>query len=591
MVELPPSHEAHVAERVKAALASGDRHSLDETDAADDADQAEADAPADAPADLPAESPSARASAGWIDRIEAAIDGADSPLLDALAEMRRLDALLRAKASKLRRVRSRGRAQAQGAQAEAVVEDGGRAARRGVGGESAGAAAAAPCAEERRQEQEAEKAELPARPHLAEHARTPPPLPIAERGGAAADGSAETTPRARGADGSPPSTAGSLALGAFVTATALLNKESGWASALPAEAAEQAELPPAARVLCEERAPELGARAEAAARGAAPRAEPGGDGGVLGGLTAGSLLACAAAELEAEGEAAHGTLFDSLAIPRLARREAREEATSLEEQAARLDPRIVRLSGAEAARLAQLEAMTEAQLLQPAAPEEARARLGAITHELCARFLGPATAPPKPEAGAQSLAERTAAALEAVAPVSRSTEPPRTADADGQRLTAHGFHDYAREQRAEREARDVLHSIDERLRALHGRPHPLAERSDEGGPCAVGPTDGADAADPISASERAQLQRLLAAVKELAQAELRASPEPTGHGAVASRAPLNILNVEEGRDERQAGTRCGELAGSSGVLRRAGAGQEPRSSESEADVLIVAHSL
>ena len=99
-VEMPLSHHADVESMVSHALASGQRPSLDDADL---------------------EAPSV--GTGWIDRIEAAIGSADSTLLDALDEIRRLDRVLRSKTQKLARVRRRGRLQAMGAHAEAAEDE------------------------------------------------------------------------------------------------------------------------------------------------------------------------------------------------------------------------------------------------------------------------------------------------------------------------------------------------------------------------------------------------------------------------------------------------------------------------------------
>lgn len=500
---MPLSHHADVESMVSHALASGQRPSLDDADL---------------------EAPSV--GTGWIDRIEAAIGSADSTLLDALDEIRRLDRVLRSKTQKLARVRRRGRLQAMGAHAEAAEDEPSAAALH--------VAPAADTAERPRSRASDDELRELCEPLSAVTLPRAEPSELAARG------------RRDGAE-TPPSTAGSALLGPFLTGTTLLNDNDsgGGGGGGGGRVAEQGALALA-----------TAHDGQSSARGGEVGDESPGGGGYLGGLTARGMLAQAEAELRAEGEAAHNTLFAQLGIPELGGDapleggddDVRPESPS--EVARRLDPRIVRLTAAESARLALLEAMAAEELCAPLVPLPQRLRLDAISAELEARFVRPASAHP----ALASPAERAAAALEAVAPVIRRTEPLVTAADGGKLFTAQGFKDYAREQRVAHEARAALAALDARLHALYHRPEQgntlgtrpvssVAPLDDNEARASVEPRETPDMSD----AERTQLARLLATVHELGQAEIatRGAGGPAVGENCTTRAPSAAAAARE----------------------------------------------
>ncbi|KAJ1631818.1 hypothetical protein T492DRAFT_1143753 [Pavlovales sp. CCMP2436] len=456
LVEFSAEHDADVAGMVRSAITSGERPSLDDADTT--------------PPSL---------GESWIDRIELGIDGADSALVAAVGEMRRLDRVLRAKTQKLARVRRRGRVELEGLAALAAEDQAARAgggAHVGRGTDAEGVVAELPAAvaptavagaaEElarRDEEEEAEEAAAMAA--------------VAQAQAAAQVAAAAEEVKV----GTPPGTAGTVLLGpaAFLTSTGFVN----------------------GREVTE-------AGAHATTQG----------GGALGGMTAASLLAEAAAELAEEGEAAHLTLFARLGIPALdadartaeAVREAEEAEEGFEQRAQALDPRIVILSEGERRRLRELEALSDAELRRPLVDAQVRARLDAITNELAERFVRPTTALAGGGGADAPLAERAAAALEAAAPVERPVGPLRTAAEEATTVTTQGYTDYARELRFDGAVRSALGAIDARLALLYARPRaaaptpPTAERA--GTPA----TAASEAALAASVGERVQLDAILA---------------------------------------------------------------------------------
>jgi hypothetical protein len=579
-VELPAEHEATVDGMVRAALETGERPSLDDADAEADADagaewgsgwgaggEGDEDGTSGARAQADADLRAARAAPSavpsrmsWLDRIEMSVDPSDLALVAAVGEMRKLDRVLRSKTHKLHRFRRKAQLESQGlselevetamaiaaAKARPITPDlpllqppADLAAPHPAADEAVRAQGETPGME--RRVQGGQWAQAPAAEAEARGDEEQP----ADLGAAHAEGRAEAAPslpaegqaaERRAAHESPPNTAGSLLLGPFLTSTGIVNSRPASGAVQPG----QGQLEP------QRQAAHLSALARPAQH---PPASP--SAGPLDGLTAAGMLADAQRELEREGEQAHDMLFARLGIPRLEDRAESDVSEPFSELASRIDPRIVLLTAAERTRLQQLEAMSEAELFLPVMSEQARSRYEALTREIEARFVRPASAA---QTGALArlstvpAAERALHALESACPVSRTTEPLRKAVEEDNVVTKQGHVDYARVLRMEREDRSKLAAIDEQLARLYQRPQsarpPNSDRS----------AATSRAADNLGAGEAEKLAAILAAVKELAQAELAASAasglQPHS-GATAKRASLgyDYLNLDdEGAD-------------------------------------------